>query len=151
MPNENEEVVQSAPPKSRWTDLYLKEDWWAIWLGLFIVLAAYFAFASGSSFIKAISINPGGLKWDNIGQVFAHLGANAPQYIMQYLFWLVFFSISTAIMGVKPSRFIPSFTLLYIFSIVIFAIGGWKYAQYFNLEPPLVALVLGLIIANVFP
>ncbi|MGC8482491.1 MAG: YeiH family protein [Thermodesulfobium sp.] len=151
MSNSKDDVVQSAPPKSRWTDLYLKEDWWAIWLGLFVVLAAYFAFTSGSSFVKAIAINPGGLKWDNVGQIFAHLGANAPQYIMQYVFWLIFFTISTAIMGVKPSKFIPSFTLLYIFSIIIFAIGGWKYAQYFNLEPPLVALVLGLLLANVLP
>ena len=34
-------------------------------------------------------------------------------------------------------------------SLVIFAIGQWTQANYYNLEPPLVALVLGLLISNV--
>jgi len=151
MSNDKGDVVQSVPPKSRWTDLYTKEDWWAIWLGLFIILGAYLAFSSGSSFVKAIAINPGGLKWDNVSQIIAHFEANASKYIMQYVFWLVFFTISTAIMGIKPSKFIPSFTLLYIFSIIVFTICGWKHAASFNLEPPLVALILGLILANILP
>ena len=34
---------------SGWRELWLKEDWWAIWLGLGIVVIAYVAFANGSS------------------------------------------------------------------------------------------------------
>src|SRR6266480_3697107 len=32
-----------------WRELWLKEDWWAVWLGLALVVAAYFLFANGSS------------------------------------------------------------------------------------------------------
>jgi hypothetical protein len=31
--------VEASP--LRWRELWLKEDWWAIWLGLGIVLIAY--------------------------------------------------------------------------------------------------------------
>ena len=43
-----------------WKELYLKEDWWAIWLGLGIVIVAYLFFANGSS-IKWIAVTPA--KW----------------------------------------------------------------------------------------
>src|SRR5262245_28406196 len=53
-------------------------------------------------------------------------------------------------MGWKLNEFLPSFLFLYVVSLVIFAVGQWKEAGAYNLEPPLVALVVGLIISNVF-
>ena len=44
----------AAPAASPWRELFLKEDWWAIWLGLGIVLTAYLFFVSGSS-IRCVS------------------------------------------------------------------------------------------------
>lgn len=38
-----------------WKELWMKEDWWAIWLGLGIVVVAYLFYANGSS-IKWIAI-----------------------------------------------------------------------------------------------
>ena len=47
-----------APAASlRWRELWLKEDWWAIWLGLGIVLVAFLFFANGSS-IRWIAVTP---------------------------------------------------------------------------------------------
>jgi uncharacterized membrane protein YadS len=46
--------------------------------------------------------------------------------------------------------FSPPSPLSYVCSVIIFAIGAWKQAGTYNLEPPLVALVAGLIISN-FP
>jgi uncharacterized membrane protein YadS len=45
---------------------------------------------------------------------------------------------------------VPAFIFLYVGSLIMFAIAGWANAAQFNLEAPLVALILGLIIANVF-
>ena len=109
------------------------------------------AFLSGSSIVKSLTVNPGGLKWSSPGQLATHFSQNAHFYALQLLSWLVIFGISTRIMGIKTSQFIPSFIILYLLSIIMFAIGGWVDAPKYNLEPPLVALVLGLLIANAVP
>jgi hypothetical protein len=38
----NADVCQNQPPAAllRWRELWLKEDWWAIWLGLGIAALA---------------------------------------------------------------------------------------------------------------
>ena len=134
-----------APTSKGWTELWLKEDWWAIWLGLGIVIIAYFFFANGAS-IKWIAVKPGG--WSSLDQLGADFVAKIPQYIVQFIMWLIIFCISVRTMGFKLGEFIPSFIFVYIFSIIIFSIGAWKYAHDYNLEPPLVALVLGMLISN---
>lgn len=134
-----------------WKELYLKEDWWAVWLGIGLMIVAILFYQAGSSAIlKSLAINPGGLKWSSFDQLTNHFSQNANLYLYQFLFWLALFGITTQIMGIKLAEFIPSFVLLYILSIVMFAVGGWVNATKFNLEPPLVALVIGLVIANVF-
>lgn len=129
-----------------WKELWLKEDWWAIWLGLGIVIVAFLFFANGST-IKWIAVKPGG--WSTFGQLGADFVAKIPQYIVQFIMWLIIFCISMRAMGHKLSEYIPSFIFVYVFSIIIFMIGSWKYAHAYNLEPPLVALVLGMLISNI--
>jgi uncharacterized integral membrane protein (TIGR00698 family) len=53
-------------------------------------------------------------------------------------------------MGWKLDEFLPSFLFVYIASLVIFTIGQWKQAGAYNLEPPLVALIVGMLISNLF-
>ena len=140
-----------APPTKAmgWKELYLKEDWWAIYLGIGITVVALIAFLNGSNVVKALSINPGGLKWSSFGQLADHFSKNLGLYLLQMLCWLVVFGVSTRIMGIKSSEFIPSFIILYVLSMIMFSISGWVNASKYNLEPPLVALIVGLIIANV--
>jgi uncharacterized integral membrane protein (TIGR00698 family) len=128
-----------------WNELYLKEDWWAIWLGLGIVIVAFLFFAGGSS-IKWIAVAPG--KWSNFGQLGSHFVAHIGQYIAQFIMWAVILGISIRMLGFKLSEFLPSFIFVYVISIIIFMIGAWNQAAYYNLEPPLVALVLGMVISN---
>ena len=139
-----------APPKQPmgWKELYLKEDWWAIYLGLGITVVALISFLSGSNIVKSLAINPGGLKWSALGQLGDHFSKNLPLYFIQMISWLVVFGVSTRIMGLKTREFIPSFIVLYLLSIVMFSISGWVNASKYNLEPPLVALIVGLAIAN---
>ena len=40
-----------------WTELWRKEDWWAVWLGLGAALAAYALFVNGSS-IAWLAVSP---------------------------------------------------------------------------------------------
>jgi uncharacterized membrane protein YadS len=143
---------ETAKPERRsWKELYLKEDWWAVWLGLALMVFAILSFQAGSSnIVKALAINPGGLKWSSFGQLAGHFAQNAQLYLYQFLFWLVLFGATTACMGVKLKEFVPAFIFLYVGALIMFAIAGWANAAQFNLEAPLVALIIGLVIANVF-
>ena len=129
-----------------WKELYLKEDWWAIWLGLGIVVVAYLFFSSGSS-IKWISVLPPG-KWTDFSVITQHFSQHYSQYIAQFIMWSVVFGISIRALGHKLSEFYPSFLFIYVFSIIIFVVGQNKTVTNLNLEPPLLALLLGMIISN---
>ena len=142
----NESGEGKSVQSKGWSELWLKEDWWAIWLGLGIVIVAFLFFANGSS-IKWIAITPG--KWSNFGELTSHFTAHIGQYLAQFILWCIILSISLRALGYKLGEFLPSFVFIYVFSIIIFMIGAWDQAHHYNLEPPLVALVLGMIISNV--
>src|SRR5260370_18543602 len=133
------------PASQGWRELWLKEDWWAIWLGLGIVVIAYVAFANGSS-IRWIAVTPA--KWSSTAQLGAHFAANIDRYVAQFIAWLAVFSLALGALGYRAREFIPAFILLYLSSVVIFAIGQWDQASTYNLEPPLVALAVGLVLSN---
>lgn len=145
-------VESSLPRESirehplRWREIWLKEDWWAIWLGLGIVLVAYLFFAHGSS-IRWLAVSPA--KWSTLAQLGDHFAANYWRYIAQFIFWLAVFSVALTALGYKAREFVPAFAFLYVVAVLIFALGQWDKANTYNLEPPLVALVVGLLLSNV--
>ncbi|CAM2138801.1 putative sulfate exporter family transporter [Pararobbsia alpina] len=130
-----------------WRELVSKEDWWAIWIALAIVIVAYGLFASGSS-IKWLAVAPA--KWTTVGEAVTDLGKKLPQYVSLFVVWAVLFGIGLAAIGHRISHFVASFLVLFVVSVLIFELGAWVNASKYNLEPPLVALALGLLISNVF-
>src|SRR3974390_1438310 len=116
----------AAPTQMGWKELYLKEDWWAVWVGLGLVVLGILLFQAGASgIIKSLAINPGGLKWSSLDQLANHFIQNASLYLYQFVFWLVLFGVTTAIMGVRVKEFVPAFAFLYVLSLVMFSIAGW--------------------------
>ena len=79
MVEEDKQALQSMG----WKEIWLKEDWWAIWLGLGIVIVAYLYFANGSS-IKWIAITPA--KWSTFSQLIGDFATHITQYIAQFIF-----------------------------------------------------------------
>jgi uncharacterized integral membrane protein (TIGR00698 family) len=134
-----------AAAAGAWRDLWTREDWWAIWLGLGLVIAAYLLFANGSS-LKWIAVTPA--RWSSFGALGAHFVANWSRYAVQFVLWCALFTAALTALGFKVREFLPAFAFLYFGSLVIFALGQWDRASYYNLEPPLVAMALGLLISN---
>ncbi len=146
------EIAERSAPtatggSSFWSDVIRKEDWWAIWIGLGLVVVAAVLFANGQS-IKWIAVAP--QKWSHIAQVGTQLQAHWPQYLSLFVLWSVLFGIAAAALGIGVSRFLASFALIYVVTLALYFLGVWDQASHYNLEPPLVALALGLLIANTF-
>lgn len=134
-----------AKSSSGLSELWRKEDWWAIWIGVAIVLASIGLFESGAS-LRWLAIAPP--KWSSFSQVTADLATNWLRYAAQFLFWLAALSLALRQLSVSVRRFAPSFALVYLATYVIFVVGQWASASAYNLEPPLIALFSGLVIAN---
>ena len=131
--------------KGGWSDLYKKEDWWAIWLALGIILVGLIFFYSGST-IKAIAVKPP--KWSSVSEVGAHFSRAWPWYLAQLSMWVLIFTVSIRVMGHKIKEYMPGFLIIFVVSVLILVFSSWKYAKDYNLEAPLVALLLGLIVGN---
>src|SRR5579871_885572 len=141
-------TIETTPVNkaSGWQEFWSKEDWWAVWLGLGIVILAYVFYLGGSS-ISWIAVSPS--KWSSWSQLAAQFSSNGLRYLALLAAFLFLFTIVVSFIGQKAKAFIPSFIFLFILSTIIYAIGNWDQASKYNLEPPLVALVTGLIISNV--
>ena len=116
-------------------------------MGLGIVLIALIFFYFGGT-LKALAVSPP--KWEYFNQVTEHFKTQIFWYLLQLLVWIVIFSISTSIMGFDIKKYIPGFIIIFIASAIILIIGKWKVAHDHNLEPPILALLVGLIIGNIF-
>jgi hypothetical protein len=143
-PIANEETT--VPRGKGWQELWSKEDWWAVWLGLGIVILAYVFFTTGSGVFSWIAVAPA--KWSHFPDLADQFAKNAVRYAAQLGAFLALFTIATSFIGQKARAFIPSFLFIYILSVIIFAAGSWDQASRYNLEPPLLALILGLVISN---
>jgi uncharacterized membrane protein YadS len=137
--------AQPLMRRSPWGDLFRKEDWWAIWIGLGLIAVAVALFAGGSS-IKWIAVAP--QKWSRLSDLTQQLKLHGLQYAALFVLWAVAFGIGAAALGLKITRFLPAFLLVYLAAGSIYFLGQWDQAAHYNLEPPLVALGLGLLLSN---
>lgn len=141
----NETETANTNPPSGMQKFWSKEDWWAVWLGLGVIILAYVFYLAGSS-ISWIAVAPA--KWSTLSELAAQLSKSGIRYLALLGAFLVLFTIVISFIGQKPGTFIPSFIFVFILSAIIYVAGNWDQATRYNLEPPLVALGIGLIISN---
>lgn len=130
-----------------WSDLVKKEDWWAVWIGLIFVVLGIILWLFGSS-IKVITAKIP--KWTNFSTLFSALGNNSGSIFLLFLIFLILFSIAILFLDYKFVDFLPGFIAIFILGVIINSFSAWQWAQSYNLEAPLVALAIGLIISNIF-
>jgi uncharacterized membrane protein YadS len=139
-------VPTVSQARSSWGEFSLKEDWWSVILGLCIVGIAYALFAFGGS-LNWAAATPG--PWSSPADLAAQFGQDWPRYLFQFLAMLCLFTLAAAAMGHDVAGFVTGFLVLYLLSLATLAIGAWDVAQSYSLEPALIALAVGVLIANV--
>jgi uncharacterized membrane protein YadS len=127
------------------SDWWRKEDWWAVGIGLGLVTAAVLLFANGAS-IKWLGVAP--QKWSHLADATLQLRQNGARYAVLGVFWAVSFTLGAAALGTRAARFVPAFLVVYAAALLLYFLGLWDRAAHYNLEPPLVALGLGLLLSN---
>src|SRR5580698_9359349 len=79
-----------------------KEDWWAVWLGLGIIILAYVFYLAGSS-ISWVAVAPA--KWSTLSELATQFSTNALRYLTLLGAFLILFTIVTSFIGQKPKAF----------------------------------------------
>ena len=142
------EIAATATPQttaSRWSELWRKDDWWAIWLGLGIVGVGLVLFSYGLG-LRWLAVLPP--RWGSTDQLIQHFAENWLRYVAQFAFWSAIFTAALSTMGFKPREFLRGFAFLYALAVVVFVIGQWEIANFYGFEAPLVALIAGAAIGN---
>lgn len=121
-----------------WAPLWKLEDWWAVWFGLIAIILA----ASGL-----------GLKLPKVAKWSTSILAAFPEgFWLRFLFLIIGMGIVTAIgikfMGADPKKYLIAFPVVFLFAALSETFAASAFAKSYNLETPLWALAIGLLISN---
>jgi uncharacterized membrane protein YadS len=145
--SEATEAASAPAPHRGLSALWKIEDWWAIWIGLGLVILAVILFKSGSSAtLQWLAVGPP--KWHTGGELAAHFAGQWPRYATLFGLWAALFGAGAASLGLPLKHFLPAFLFVFLVSVGLYSVGQWDQASRYSLEPPLVGLALGLLISN---
>lgn len=125
--------------------LFKTEDYWAIWLG-FIIIAVAMAFFFGGSTIAPYAVTPG--EWSSLSDLAKDFSDHWYGYLCVFLGLGAVLGLSMEVMGTEISKYLPGYVFLFLLSLAVFYLAGWKEMQRLDLGAPLLALIVGLILGN---
>ncbi len=123
------------------------EDWWAVWLGLAIILICFVLYQIGATaLLRNLAVKPP--QWSDGAVLRKHFSEHGAWYLALFLAFAAFFSLSIRIMGLDVKRYLQGFIFIFASSVLILVLSGSAFATRYNLEAPLLALILGLVVGN---
>ncbi|HPQ44866.1 MAG TPA: putative sulfate exporter family transporter [Syntrophales bacterium] len=129
--------------KIDWSALWTKEDWWACWIGWFILLL-------GSPMINLLPSTPKIGKWHTIAEAFPKGIETLWSAVILFILLCVLTLIGAACMKRDVRRYIPSFLVIFILAFLAIFVSSQSTIKTWGFEYVLWALAFGLIISNVF-
>jgi uncharacterized membrane protein YadS len=150
-------------------NLFKTEDWWSVWIGLFVFVVSLFT-------MYGLDLLGWGVKtseWINLSQATSAVSkayAGMPGIvclILTYVFMLVITCVGAKSLGMNLGKFATGFTIIFWISYLCWLIGHWapiavntpaglkKFGINFSLRLTgesgfIIALLVGLIIGNFF-
>lgn len=135
---------QHSPALSNWCK---KEDSWAIIIALGIILLATAGFLGGGiGLFKTMAVAIPG--WSGAEKLTAELTKQVTGLIYLYVFAVLVFSGGAQVMGNSGKRFAIGFSVLFLVSIVVTVLGSNQAIKDWQLETPILALLIGLLFGN---
>ena len=138
-------TLSPMPNDSAPDQIWAIEDWWAVLIGLSAVAAAAVAFRRGDS-LEFFAVTP--RAWSGLTELATQLRQDAFRYALMGGITLVLLTLAAAAMRQRPLRFAAGFAVMYALSVLIMSLTAWEDARRFYLEPPIIALLAGMLIAN---
>jgi len=124
-----------------WSSLWKKEDWWACWIGWFILLFAIVGWVPATPKIG---------RWTTgLGQAFPQGMSIVGEVLIFFIFTGILTMIGAAVMKRDVKRFLPGYFVLVVIAVIATVIANQKGIRYYGFEYVLWALFIGLFISNV--
>ena len=123
-----------------WSSLWKKEDWWACWIGWFLLLLALVAL------LPAV---PKLARWTEFSQAFPRGAVAFWSLTKLFLVLVILTSIGAAAMKKPVKSYIPGFLVIYLIAFVALVVSNQKQIHLWGFEYVLWALFIGLFISNV--
>lgn len=123
-----------------WSSLWKKEDWWACWIGWFLLLLALVAL------LPAV---PKLARWTEFSQAFPRGAVAFWSLTKLFLVLVILTSIGAAAMKKPVKSFIPGFLVIYLIAFVALIVSNQKQIHLWGFEYVLWALFIGLFISNI--
>ena len=127
--------------KFDYSSLLKKEDWWACWVGFFILALCI------PGIIGVVYKLPTVHKWV-ANPLNALPGDTLLGYLIMFVGLVVIFLIAVRVMGEGVKTYVPAFLVVFVIGIISMVIGAQTTLKHYGLSYPLWALVIGLLIAN---
>jgi len=131
--------------KFKWSDLLKKEDWWAIWIGLIVIIISAISKTTGAFGFKAAKVATWGT--EKAPSIFNSVDGQLMGLIFTMVVLGGLFALGMKFMGEDISKFLIAFPVIFILAIIAYILGAQatmkKYIEY-----AFWALVVGLLISN---
>jgi len=124
-----------------YSSLYRKEDWWACWIGFFILALCI------PGIIGIVYKLPKVHTWV-ANPLDALPGDTLLAYLIMFIGLAVIYLIAVRIMGERVKTYVPAFLVVFVIGILSMVVGSQTTLKAYGLSYPLWALIIGLLIAN---
>lgn len=142
--------------KTRWSDLYSKEDWLACWAGFIIIILGCVAVLTQAFDISALKFGTWAMG-ENLSETAASKVVPLGVQFASWVFWRktivtmlilgVLFAVGVKLQGEKAGKFVPAFIAIFVLAFVVRLISA-EFTLNRYLEWAFWALIVGLLVSN---
>ncbi len=130
--------------KFKWSDLWKKEDWLAIWIGFILIEIAAIGVLTGAFDFSAAKFST----WGNGSSLFEQLNVSLlGKLVLTAVVLRILFTVGNALKGADVKKYIPAFLGLFVLAIVVRLISS-EYTFNRYLEWAFWSIIVGLLISN---